>query len=96
MKLNRIWVVTDASPVSELDDVLFETTIEKLAAYVVGTGIGLWKKEHTTIYTEEGEARKDALARLAQDKKTKSPYSLSPADRANSLYVYDRSGSVTG
>ena len=66
MKLNRVWVVRDPSPVSELVDILFETIVAKLPAYVIGTGITQWEHENTTLYTEEGEARRDAANRLAK------------------------------
>lgn len=92
MKLSKIWVVIDPSPVSEMLDVLFETTVAELPLYVIGTGAAQWRKENTTLYTEEAEARRDAEARMAKEKKPASPYRRSPADRVEPGYTYDRSG----
>ena len=69
MKLEKIWMVTDPTPVSELADVLWETDVIDLMHWVIGSmafhnctcrkGI-----ETPTLYTEEAEAREDAESRL--------------------------------
>lgn len=63
MKLTSIWVVSDPSPVSELSDILYQTTPERLPLHVIGTGANRWQYEHTTLYTNEAEARRDAESR---------------------------------
>ena len=70
MKLNNIWVVHDPTPDSELIDILYEAKgPNELASLIIGTGLSQWKHENTTLYTEEGEAKKDAEARMKKQKK---------------------------
>lgn len=65
MKLNKVWVVRDATHLeSEMADVIFCTTMDALPEYVMGTGGIVWRQEHTAVYTEESEARCDAEKRL--------------------------------
>jgi hypothetical protein len=79
-KLTKFWVVRDPSPVSEINDILFESDPVKYAAYCVGAGYRNVKDEHTAVYTTEGEAKKDALARLQAEKKPVSPYRAPPPE----------------
>jgi hypothetical protein len=62
--LKKIWVVRDPSPISELIDIVFETTLQKLPQYVLGTGPS-WYSETPRFYDNERDALKDAEARLA-------------------------------
>jgi hypothetical protein len=64
MKLSKFWVVRDPTPNSELEDILFETETNRFASYVIGTGLDQFKHENHTLYTEAGEAKRDAQARL--------------------------------
>jgi hypothetical protein len=64
MKLGTVWVVRDPTPQSTPWDICFEATMTTLANYIRGSLAGDWTRENTAVYTEEGEARKDATARL--------------------------------
>jgi hypothetical protein len=65
--IQRFWVVRDASPQSELGDILFEAaSLNDFASYCIGTGLADFKRENHTIYTSKSEATKDAEARLAR------------------------------
>ena len=64
MKITKIWIVRDPSEVSEMGDILFETDVNGLARIILGTGLSTWEHEHTTLYTEAGEAKHDADARM--------------------------------
>jgi hypothetical protein len=66
---DRFWVVTDASPVSELGDVLFETTIEGLERQFKG---GLSSDHNVTLFTDHKEAEAEAKKRLAVAKVVKA------------------------
>lgn len=70
MKLNSIWVVHDPTHISELIDILYEAKgPNELASLIIGTGLSQWKHERTTLYSEEGEARKDAESRMKKREK---------------------------
>jgi len=71
MKITKIWVVRDPSPVSEIDDILFEVDVDRLMRIFMGTGQAQWRNENTTLYTEAGEAKKDAKARMQKRKAAK-------------------------
>lgn len=84
MKIEKLWVVCDPSEDSTLDDILYATDALGLAELAIGTGAAAWKREHTTLYTEEREARRDAEGRLARQP--------SPEPSKGDLYTYDRNG----
>ena len=58
----RWWVVVDATPESQIEDILFQTNLEGLANQFKG---GLSTAQHPTLYTDQAEARADAEKRLA-------------------------------
>jgi hypothetical protein len=58
---DKIWVVTDATPVSVLEDVCFETTLRGLELQFRG---GLSMDSNPTIYTKKDEALLEARKRL--------------------------------
>jgi hypothetical protein len=64
MKIEKIWMVRDPSDISEMVDILYETDVHELARIIMGTGLHTWESEHTTLYTEAGEAKRDAEARM--------------------------------
>jgi len=64
-KTDKFWVMVDASPISELGDILFETTLEGLERQFKG---GLTCDDNPTIFTDANEAEAEALARLAISK----------------------------
>ncbi|MGO8992692.1 MAG: hypothetical protein ACLQVI_05150 [Polyangiaceae bacterium] len=69
MKLAKVWMVRDATPVSTLEDICWEQDVARLGRYVWGSGQGVWEAERTTFYTDKGEALADAKARLALARK---------------------------
>jgi len=58
---DKFWVVTDASPESELDDLIFQTSLRGLELQFRG---GLTMAIKPTLFTEEAEARIEAYGRL--------------------------------
>lgn len=60
---DTFWVVTDPTPLSELADILFQASLADLALQFKG---GLTIEENPTLYTDETEARTEAIARLGR------------------------------
>ena len=58
---DTFWVVTNPSPVSTLEDVLFETSLRELELQFKG---GLTIDANPTIFTDRSEARVEADRRL--------------------------------
>jgi hypothetical protein len=58
---DKFWLVTDATPTSELADICFETSIRGLELQFRG---GLTMDMNPTIYTSRDEAEKAARKRL--------------------------------
>lgn len=58
---DKFWVVVDPTPVSELGDILFETTLHGLELQFKG---GLTMAQNPTIFTDEQEAKYEAFGRL--------------------------------
>ena len=73
MKLEKVWLVRDpyafadpkASSLPEIVDVVSETHVDRLGDYAVGSGAGVWRAEHTALFTERDEAVAEGLRRLA-------------------------------
>jgi len=64
MKLVRFWLVRDPSPVSVLNDIVFEMkNLNEFIAYVRGTGMK-FESEHHVAYLSKEEALEDAYSRL--------------------------------
>lgn len=59
--IEQFWLVTDASPVSELIDVMSKCSAEEFLLQVKG---GLTASDHPTIYLDEETAKQDAVARI--------------------------------
>ena len=66
MKLAALWVVRDASPDSELVDVVFNIDVHRLGNYVLGSGPGTWEREHHTVFSEKDEAVAEGVRRLVR------------------------------
>lgn len=67
MKLESAWIVRDPCELSELVDVVWEQELgQKLADYIVGSGPGVWAREHSAMFTEKDEAISEALRRLTK------------------------------
>jgi hypothetical protein len=60
-----------------MGDILFEADPIRLAKIITGTGHSTWLEENSTLYTEEGEARRDAEARMKRQKKE----AMTPLDK---------------
>ena len=64
----RLWIVTDPTPVSVIEDVLHPCTLPQLENIMLGTAMRCGRQRmsdaNLTIYTDEAEAREDAEARL--------------------------------
>lgn len=58
---DKFWVVTDPTKESELEDIVFQTTLRGLELQFKG---GLTIAANPTIFTEEDEARIEARQRL--------------------------------
>jgi hypothetical protein len=64
MRINqgdKFWVVVDAKSISELGDILFETTIDGLERQFKG---GLTSDDNITIFSDHKEAELEAHRRL--------------------------------
>ncbi len=71
MKITRetkLWIVTDPTPESVIEDVLHPCTLPELENIMLGTAMRCGKQRlsdaNLTIYTDETEARTDAESRL--------------------------------
>ena len=76
MKLNNIWMVMNPTPNSELGDIFFEAYFDGGSSsnpmavnfhdWHLGAslGPGKFRGRNLTLYTEEGEALKDAEMRM--------------------------------
>lgn len=58
---DKFWIVVDARPISELDDILFDTTIDGLERQFKG---GLTSDDNITIFSDHKEAEQEAQRRL--------------------------------
>lgn len=68
-RLQTVWIVRDATPDSTLGDIFWEQPLNRLDDYIRGTPGRAWNSEKHTVYTEEGEAKKDAERRLEKARK---------------------------
>ena len=66
MKLAALWIVRDATPNSELVDVVFNIDVHRLGNYVLGAGPGTWEREHHTVFSEKDEAVAEGIRRLVR------------------------------
>ncbi|WP_437310047.1 hypothetical protein [Sorangium sp. So ce388] len=69
MKLETLWCVIDPTPMSEIGDVFFGATPERLAHIITGMSM-VRSRAHLvgslSVYTTSEEARADAETRLAK------------------------------
>lgn len=65
-KLNDqpMWLVRNATERSELQEVVWKTSLTELVAYVVGIGLDAWHSDQSIIYDNESEALEDARGRM--------------------------------
>jgi hypothetical protein len=66
MKLTTVWIVRDPTPMSELQDIVWEQLIERLDRYVFGAGPHQWSGEDHTMFTDKDEAVGEATGRLVR------------------------------
>jgi hypothetical protein len=64
VKVQKLWVVRDPTRHSEMGDILFSVTAAELPRVILGTSLGTWVGEHTTLYTTRFEAQVDASGRM--------------------------------
>jgi hypothetical protein len=60
--IERFWVVTDPTPISEIGDILFACDVPGFIRQIKG---GLSEEDRPTFYADRSSAEADALARLA-------------------------------
>ena len=58
---DKLWVVVDAQPASELADIMFEASLRDLENQFKG---GLTVAENPTLFTDRHEAEREAIARM--------------------------------
>lgn len=61
MKIEKLWIVTYPTPISELADIMFETDLDGLSLQFLG---GLRAQDIAGMFTTQGEAEKEAKALL--------------------------------
>ena len=59
---DRLWIVLDPGPYSEIGDILFEASLRELELQFKG---GLSMDRNPTLFTDRKEASEEALGRLA-------------------------------
>ncbi len=97
MRINRgdkFWVVVDARPVSELADILFETTLEGLERQFKG---GLTCDDNPTIFMDAAEAEGQARARLVIAKAVRAMRQapdIWPLKNARFIQIQDGNGAT--
>ena len=86
--LKSVWLVIDPSPATlteseddQLREVCFEEPIYQLPDYIMGSKPGTWRKEHTKVYLNEAEAKKDAEERLVKARKTERTAAIAEFDQ---------------
>jgi len=60
--VERFWVVTDPTPVSDIVEILFECDVPGCIRQIRG---GLSEENRPTLYADRSSAEAEALARLA-------------------------------
>lgn len=64
-ELTEVWIVRDPTPLTEMfSEFAYPWKAADLPTLIIGTGAHLWASEHTKLYTDQGSAKKDGLARL--------------------------------
>ena len=58
---DKLWVVVDPQPTSELADVMFEASLRDLELQIKG---GLTMDENPTLFTDKAEAEVEAYGRM--------------------------------
>ena len=95
MRLDQLWVVTDATPESELSDICFVTTLPKIIIQAKG---GFAVDSNPTVYTERAEAERDARARLLSLRAAQAIARVAadgrPLDQVERLTLVDGEGRV--
>lgn len=63
----KLWIVTDPTHVSVIEDVLHPCTLPELENIIIGAALGKirFTDRNLTIYTHKHEAQEDAQLRLA-------------------------------
>jgi len=91
---DKFWVVVDPTPVSELGDVLFETTLHGLELQFKG---GLTMAQNPTIFTDPQEAKYEAFGRLTAMRAAQAVLRAgreNPATRVDRIEIYGADGTL--
>jgi hypothetical protein len=91
---DKFWVVVDPTPVSELGDVLFETTLHGLELQFKG---GLTMAQNPTIFTDHQEARYEAFGRLTAMRAAQAVLRAgreNPEARIDRIEIYGADGTL--
>jgi hypothetical protein len=91
---DKFWVVVDPTPVSELGDVLFETTLHGLELQFKG---GLTMAQNPTIFTDHQEAKYEAFGRLTAMRAAQAVLRAgreNPETRVDRIEIYGADGTL--
>jgi hypothetical protein len=94
MRIEKLWVVCDATPDSELADICFETDLAGLHAQFQG---GLSMAMHPTLFTERAEAETEAQGRLLAMRAARAIVDATPVKSVHAaaqVVVLDADGTV--
>ncbi|MBI2192050.1 MAG: hypothetical protein HYU36_08705 [Planctomycetes bacterium] len=91
---DKFWVVVDPTPVSELGDILFETTLHGLELQFKG---GLTMAQNPTIFTDQQEAKYEAFGRLTAMRAAQAVLRAgreNPEARVDRIEIYGADGKL--
>jgi hypothetical protein len=91
---DKFWVVVDPTPVSELGDILFETTLHGLELQFKG---GLTMAQNPTIFTDHQEAKYEAFGRLTAMRAAQAVLRAgreNPETRVDRIEIYGADGKL--
>jgi hypothetical protein len=64
-ELREVWLVRDwNNRIEYVADMVSPVSIEELPKYVIGTGLALWRKENTKVFTDKESAMEDFERRM--------------------------------
>jgi hypothetical protein len=91
---DKFWVVVNPTPVSELGDILFETTLHGLELQSEG---GLTMAQNPTIFTDHQEAKYEAFGRLTAMRAAQAVLRAgreNPETRVDLIEIYGADGKL--
>jgi hypothetical protein len=64
-EIKTVWIVRDwNNRIERVSEICWPEPVEDLPKYVLGTGLSLWERENTKLFTDESSAMKDLEKRL--------------------------------